>query len=253
MSPTIFLLGVIPVPHGSRGQMTGRIGPRLAAAVVAVGVAIGTPAVAASVTTYADEASFTSALEAFWDNEFPEITADGSRPNPSSFSGTTSGTTAYAYSATATGGLYGWAPGTPGPALSTSAGNAALVFNSFSPGVAGFGGRFWVADFNDGFLITGRPVTLTLALSDNSTASATTTVSSTATFLGLVVDDPTVTITSATLTPPGSTGWVNAAGQVIVGTAVPEPQTIAIGFVAAAGAFVGWRRRSGRGSARGLG
>jgi hypothetical protein len=111
----------------------------------------------------------------------------------------------------------------------------------------------WVSDFEDGSLITGRTMTLNVALSDTTTATATTTVSSTATFLGLIVQDPNVTITSATLAPPGSTNWTNAAGQVIVGAAVPEPQALAAAIVGLAAAWVGVRRRFRRGAAQGIG
>jgi hypothetical protein len=206
----------------------------------------GQPASAVSVTTYTDAGAFTNGLEDFWSNSFSGITASGVQVNPAVFSGSTSGT--YAYTATAFGGLYGWGPGTPGPALTTLAANTNLVFTSFSPGISAFGGRFWVSDFYDGSLIAGQTVTLTLALSDNSTASATTTVSSTAAFLGLIVD-PAVTITSATLSRPGNNVYTTAAGQVIVGAAVPEPATLTLAVLAAGGVWVGWRRSSRRGAA----
>ncbi len=252
MKSSNLLLGeMLAVLRISR-RMTGRIVPWLVAmaGIVAAGVAPGTSASAATVTTYSDEASFTSALQDWWNNEFPGITSSSPvSPNPLPLSGTTTGT--YAYSATATGGLYGWAPGTPGPALTTFAANTPLVFNSFSPVVSGFGGRFWMSDFNDGNFIAGD-VTLSLLLSDNSTPSVTTNVTQSTTFMGLIVDDPNVTITSATLGASGS-GRVTAAGQVIVGVAVPEPQAIAIALIGAAGAWVGVRRRFGRGAVRGIG
>lgn len=206
----------------------------------------GRSASAASVTTYTDAGAFTNGLEDFWSNSFSGITANGVQSNPAVFSGSTSGT--YAYTATAVGGLYGWAPGTPGPALTTLVADTNLVFTSFSPGISAFGGRFWVTDWDNGSLVTGQAVTLTLSLSDNSTASATTTVSSTAAFLGLIVD-PAVTITSATLSRPGINLYTTAAGQVIVGVVVPEPATLTLAILAAGGVWVGWRRRPRRGAA----
>jgi hypothetical protein len=210
----------------------------------------GRSASAVSVTTYTDAGAFTNGLEDFWSNSFSGITANGVQSNPVVFSGSTSGT--YAYSATATAGLYGWAPGTPGPALTTLARNENLVFAGFSPSISAFGGRFWVADFENGSLISGGVVTLTLGLSNNTTASATTTVSSTATFLGLIVD-PAVTITSATLSRPGNTNYTTAAGLVIVGAAVPEPATLPLALIAVGAAGVGWRRCSTRGAGRDAG
>lgn len=201
---------------------------------------------AATVTTYGDASAFMNGLNDWWSNELSGITSSGIRPNPSSFSGVTTGT--YGYSATATGGLYGWPSGTPGPAVTTVVADTNLVFNGFSPGISAFGGRFWGADFFDGRLITGQTVTLTLALSDTTSAIASTTVSSTGTFLGLIVD-PAVTIISATLSRPGDNRYTTAAGQVIVGVAVPEPATLTLAVIAAGGLWVGWRSRSGRGAA----
>jgi hypothetical protein len=202
---------------------------------------------AATVTTYGDASAFTNGLTDLWNNEFSGITSSGVIASPSSFSGTTTGT--YAYSATANPGLYGWGPGTPGPALTTLARNTNLVFNSFSPGISGFGGRFWVTDFETGSLIPGRTVTLTLGLSNNTTASANVAVSSTATFLGLIVD-PAVTITSATLSAPGDTNYITAAGQVIVGAAVPEPTALTLMLIGAGVSWIGWRRFSRGGAGR---
>ncbi len=147
-------------------------------------------------------------------------------------------TGSFAYSGTASGGLYLWPAGTPGPALTTLAGNQNLFFTSFSSDVQGFGGRFWVADFNEGGVIPSRTVTLTLTFSDSTTGSTSALVSGTNTFLGIVVD-PAATVAQARLSAPGFTGQTTAAGQVIVGTAVPEPSTLVI--AAAAAAALGWR------------
>lgn len=243
---------------GSDPADAGRAWPRLckgcqwlvAAAAVAVGGIPVHVAAAASVTTYSDVVSFTDGLIDYWSNGFAGITSSGTQSSPAAFSGSTTGT--YVYSAASLAGLYGWAPGTPGPALTTLARNETLVFASFSPAISAFGGHFWVADFERGSLISGQAVTLTLGLSNNTTASATTTVSSTATFLGLIVD-PVVTITSATLSRPGNTNYTTAAGLVIVGAAVPEPATLPLALFAVAAAWGAWRRSATRGAARDAG
>jgi hypothetical protein len=224
-------------------------------ALLAVGVCLGLVALAdrastasaAPFTIYSDETSFTSALSNRWANTFSGVPS-GVRPNPSTFSGAGTVTGSFAYSGTASGGLYLWPAGTPGPALTTLAGNQNLFFTSFSSDVQGFGGRFWVADFNEGSVIPSRTVTLTLTFSDSTTGSTSALVSGTNTFLGIVVD-PAATVTQARLSAPGFTGQTTAAGQVIVGTAVPEPSTLVI--AAAAAAAFGWRacrrRRPGGG------
>ena len=201
---------------------------------------------AATVTTYTDAGAFTSALEDYWSNGFSGIVANGVQSSPA-FSGSTTGT--YAYSAVASPGLYGWAPGTPGPALTTLARNAPLVFTNFAPSISAFGGRFWVADFEDGRFIPGQSLTLTLGLSNNTTVAATTAISSTTTFMGLIVD-PAITIVSATLSPPGDTNYTTAAGQVIVGAAVPEPATLTLAVMAAGGLWFGWRSCTRHGATR---
>lgn len=193
--------------------------------------------VAAPFTIYSDETSFTSALSNSWSNTFSGVPA-GVRPNPSTFSGAGTVSGSFTYSGTASGGLYLWAAGTPGPALTTLAANQNLVFSTFSSDVQGFGGRFWVADFNDGSVIPSRTVSLTLTFSDATTGTTSAVVSGTNTFLGIVVD-PSATVTQASLSLPGSTSQTTAAGQVIVGTAVPEPSTLVI--AAAAAAMLGWR------------
>lgn len=193
--------------------------------------------VAAPFTIYSDETSFTAALSNRWNNSFSGVPS-GVRPNPSTFSGAGTVSGSFTYSGTASGGLYLWPAGTPGPALTTLAGNQNLFFSSFSSDVQGFGGRFWVADFSDGSVVPSRTVSLTLTFSDATTGSTSAVVSGTNTFLGIVVD-PSATVTQARLSQPGSTGMTAAAGQVIVGTAVPEPSTLVIATAAAA--MLGWR------------
>lgn len=192
---------------------------------------------AAPFTIYSDETSFTAALSNRWNNTFSGVPS-GVRPNPSTFSGAGTVSGSFTYSGTAANGLYLWPAGTPGPALTTLAANQNLFFSSFSSGVQGFGGRFWVADFNDGSVIPSRTVSLTLTFSDATTGTTSAVVSGTNTFLGIVVD-PSATVTQARLSQPGSTGMTTVAGQVIVGTAVPEPSTLVIATAAAA--MLGWR------------
>ena len=213
-----------------------------------VGLVVGQSMVsAAPFTIYSDETSFSSALSNRWTNTFSGVPS-GVRPNPSTFSGAGTVTGSFTYSGTAANGLYLWPAGTPGPALTTLAANQNLFFSSFSSNVQGFGGRFWVADFSDGSVIPSRTVTLTLTFSDSTTGTTSALVSGTNTFLGIVVD-PAATVTQARLSAPGATGQTTNAGQVIVGTAVPEPSTLVI--AAAAAAVLGWRacrrRRPGGG------
>lgn len=225
--------------------------PRLLPAALAIiFVSADRPATGETFTTYTDRSAFTTALTAYWSNGFSGITVSGPLANPASFSGSTSGT--FGYSATATGGLYGWSAGTPGPALTTLVSSSSLTFSNFSPSVSAFGGRFWVADFFDGRLITSGTITLALTLSNSTIVTGSMTVSSTSAFLGMTID-PSLSIESATLSMPFDNRYTNNAGEVVVGKSVPEPATFALAVIAAGGVCVGWKRRSRRTAANDAG
>ncbi|MDT9001668.1 PEP-CTERM sorting domain-containing protein [Paucibacter sp. APW11] len=142
----------------------------------------------------------------------------------------TFGTGPFAFTAFAPSDLY-----LAGGFLGTSQINEALTV-TFGAGVKAFGADFFTTDLNDAF----QSVLVTLSLSDGSTTSFTPT-SLADSFRGFV---STVDISSFTISGPGSSLYASL-DNLTVGTAgntVPEPGSLALVGLAAAGLFATRRR-----------
>jgi hypothetical protein len=145
----------------------------------------------------------------------------------------------FAYTATATNGLYG-AAGNGGSSLSTNVATDPIVFTFTGAPVTAIGGNFFGSDINGNFSAANINITLS-----NGFTTTLTTPSLTA-FNGFTVSSGSIsTLTVSSVQPQSGFRWPTVDNLIVgtAATAVPEPGSIALLVGAGIGGLM-IRRRS---------
>lgn len=188
----------------------------------------------ADITIFTNEASFLSAVSATGTDRFDDLPASELEAQLSRTAG------AYGYRINVGPGDGGFFPvmNDGDVYLAPTLAADVLRFNTFSPGVFGFGGSFFATDAY-GSYVPGRTIELT-AMDGSSIASYTLDGSSPTSFLGFLSTAPLSEVSLRTIGEQGNVYWATANNVVL---AVPEPSSYAMFLVGAGIAACAVRRR----------
>jgi hypothetical protein len=183
----------------------------------------------AGVIVYTNQTDFLAAVKpGYYLETFDSLPQGVVLPSPQSFSGN-----GFAYNASVTVDFFNVGP--PGDTwFSTDFAGDPITFTFTGRPVTAVGGFFFPTDLAGDV----TPGTITLTLSDGTTQVLTNPGATT--FLGFVSNG--AAISTLTVTPSGQDFTWATVNDLIVGQAIPEPTTVAVFGLLAAGAF-GVRRR----------
>ena len=199
-------------------------------------VAVGTLAIGtahAALTVYTTVPTFTASATQVFTDTFNDLAIDFAASPLQRMNGP------YAYAASAPAGLYG-AGTTTDHWLSTNLSGATMTLGDFGGGVRALGGLFFGSDVA-GLFLPGQSLTLRAVDSSGASLSYTLPSATEASFVGFVSDGLLVSV-SVSIDAVGS--WATA-NNLMLGQAVPEPESYALMLAGIAAVLGVARRRCG--------